>query len=159
MRRAAPDFVDELSAALAAESAVARARSPRTRGPSVWEGPQGELLETLTVRELEVLRLVAAGASNTAIAAGLGVSLGTAKWHVGHVLAKLDATNRTAGPRPCPAARSGLTQLASRQRALLSAGCSRSADPALRQARMQPATPNIEGMEHNAIHPKESSHV
>ncbi len=96
VRRAAPpDFVDELSVALAAESAVARARSLRTRGPSVWEGPQGELLETLTVRELEVLRLVAAGATNTAIAAGLGVSLGTAKWHVGHVLAKLDATNRT----------------------------------------------------------------
>jgi LuxR family maltose regulon positive regulatory protein len=95
VRRVAPDFVDELSAAFAAESATAPPRPSRPRGPSLWEGPEGELLETLTVRELEVLRLVAAGATNTAIAASLGVSLGTAKWHVSHVLAKLDTTNRT----------------------------------------------------------------
>jgi LuxR family maltose regulon positive regulatory protein len=95
VRRAAPDFVDELSAAFAAESATAPRRPSRTRGPSLWEGPEGELLEALTARELEVLRLMAAGASNAAIASGLGVSLGTAKWHVGHVLAKLDATSRT----------------------------------------------------------------
>ena len=95
VRKAAPDFVDVLIAALAAESAAAPARSPRTRGPSLWQGPQGELLETLTARELEVLRMMAAGAGNAAIAEGLGVSLGTAKWHVGHVLAKLGATNRT----------------------------------------------------------------
>jgi LuxR family maltose regulon positive regulatory protein len=95
VRRAAPDFVDELSSALAAESATAPPRASRPRGPSLWEGPEGELLEALTARELEVLRLMAAGASNAAIASGLGVSLGTAKWHVGHVLAKLDATSRT----------------------------------------------------------------
>jgi LuxR family maltose regulon positive regulatory protein len=94
VRRAAPTFVDELLGALAAESPNT-ARAPRTRGPSLWRGAQGELLETLTARELEVLRLMAGGASNAAIASGLGVSLGTAKWHVGHVLAKLDATNRT----------------------------------------------------------------
>ena len=38
---------------------------------------------------------MARGASNADIAAGLTVSLGTAKWHVGHVLAKLGATSRT----------------------------------------------------------------
>ena len=38
---------------------------------------------------------MARGASNAEIAAGLTVSLGTAKWHVGHVLAKLRATSRT----------------------------------------------------------------
>jgi LuxR family transcriptional regulator, maltose regulon positive regulatory protein len=95
VRRAAPIFVDELIAAFAAEPAPAGSRSPHTRGPSVWQGPQGELLETLTARELEVLRLMAGGASNAAIASDLGVSLGTAKWHVGHVLAKLGATSRT----------------------------------------------------------------
>ncbi len=95
VRRSAPAFVDELSAALATDSAAAPPGRQRTHGPSLWQSPQGELLEALTARELEVLRLMAGGASNAAIASGLGMSLGTAKWHVGHVLAKLDATNRT----------------------------------------------------------------
>jgi len=95
VRKGAPDFVDVLIAALVAEPAVVPSQPRKTHGPSLWESPQGELLETLTARELEVLRLMAAGASNAAIASGLSVSLGTAKWHVGHVLAKLDATNRT----------------------------------------------------------------
>jgi ATP/maltotriose-dependent transcriptional regulator MalT len=59
------------------------------------EDADGQLVETLTPRELDVLRLMAQGASNAEIAAGLTVSLGTAKWHVGHVLAKLGATSRT----------------------------------------------------------------
>ena len=95
LRRAAPAFVDALIEAFAAEPTAVLPRPSRTRGPSLWRGPDGELLESLTARELEVLRLMAAGATNAAIAAGLGVSLGTAKWHVGHVLAKLDAANRT----------------------------------------------------------------
>jgi ATP/maltotriose-dependent transcriptional regulator MalT len=95
VRRTAPEFVDALIAALANEPSAAQGRPRRPRGSSLWTGPAGELLEALTERELEVLRLMAAGASNAAIANGLGVSLGTAKWHVGHVLAKLDASNRT----------------------------------------------------------------
>jgi len=42
-----------------------------------------------------VLRLMAQGASNAVIAERLAVSLGTAKWHVGNVRAKLGAANRT----------------------------------------------------------------
>ena len=38
---------------------------------------------------------MAQGATNAFIADRLAVSLGTAKWHVGHVLAKLGATSRT----------------------------------------------------------------
>ncbi len=38
---------------------------------------------------------MAQGASNAEIAASLTVSLGTARWHVGHVLAKLGAASRT----------------------------------------------------------------
>jgi ATP/maltotriose-dependent transcriptional regulator MalT len=53
------------------------------------------LVEPLTTRELEVLRLLAAGATNQAIAAELVVSLDTAKKHVSHVLGKLGAANRT----------------------------------------------------------------
>jgi LuxR family maltose regulon positive regulatory protein len=56
---------------------------------------RGTLVEPLTARELEVLRLLAAGASNRAIAAELVVSLDTVKKHVSHVLSKLGAINRT----------------------------------------------------------------
>jgi DNA-binding CsgD family transcriptional regulator len=49
----------------------------------------------LTRRELEVLALMAEGASNKAIARRLGISVHTAKFHVGSLLDKLDATGRT----------------------------------------------------------------
>jgi LuxR family maltose regulon positive regulatory protein len=44
---------------------------------------------------LEVLRMLAAGRSNQAIAADLVVALDTVKKHVSHLLDKLGATNRT----------------------------------------------------------------
>ena len=53
------------------------------------------LAEPLTDRELEVLRLLAAGRSNQRIAHDLVVALNTVKKHVTHVLAKLGAANRT----------------------------------------------------------------
>jgi DNA-binding CsgD family transcriptional regulator len=49
----------------------------------------------LTPRELEVLALLAEGASNKAIALRLGISVHTAKFHVGSLLDKLDAVGRT----------------------------------------------------------------
>ncbi|MFI9786655.1 response regulator [Kitasatospora sp. NPDC051984] len=49
----------------------------------------------LTAREEEVLRLMATGLSNPEIAELLTVSTETAKTHVGNVLAKLGAQNRT----------------------------------------------------------------
>ena len=49
----------------------------------------------LTRRELEVLALMAEGASNKVIARRLGISVHTAKFHVGSLLDKLDATGRT----------------------------------------------------------------
>ena len=53
------------------------------------------IVDPLTSRELEVLEMLAAGRSNQAIAAELVVTLDTVKKHVGHVLGKLGAANRT----------------------------------------------------------------
>lgn len=50
----------------------------------------------LSSRELEVLRLVADGASNPDISKKLSISRRTAEHHVEHILAKLDVTSRTA---------------------------------------------------------------
>jgi DNA-binding CsgD family transcriptional regulator len=49
----------------------------------------------LTGRELEVLALLAEGASNKLIARRLGISAHTAKYHVASLLEKLDAVSRT----------------------------------------------------------------
>lgn len=49
----------------------------------------------LTPRELDVLALLAEGSSNKMIAQRLGISVHTAKFHVGSLLDKLDATGRT----------------------------------------------------------------
>lgn len=51
--------------------------------------------ERLSAREIEVLRLVAAGNSNQAIGAHLAVSTETAKAHMKHIMAKLGANDRT----------------------------------------------------------------
>jgi LuxR family maltose regulon positive regulatory protein len=53
------------------------------------------LVEPLTDREMEVLRLLAAGRSNQRIARDLFVTLDTVKKHVTHILGKLGAANRT----------------------------------------------------------------
>ena len=51
--------------------------------------------EPLTPREQQVLEKLAAGASNKMIARDLDISLATTKFHVGSLLAKLGARNRT----------------------------------------------------------------
>ena len=69
-----------------------RAFSPGRPGPDA--APAG-IVDPLTSRELEVLQMLAAGRSNQAIASDLVVTLDTVKKHVGHVLGKLGAANRT----------------------------------------------------------------
>ena len=54
-----------------------------------------ELLDDLSERELDVLRCLAQGMSNQAIADSLYVSLNTVKTHLKHINSKLDVANRT----------------------------------------------------------------
>ena len=51
-------------------------------------------LETLTERELEVLKLIAKGLSNEEIAKQLFVSMATVKTHITHILMKLQLRDR-----------------------------------------------------------------
>lgn len=54
----------------------------------------GELPDGLTAREAEVVQLIAAGRSNTEIAAELFVSTATIKTHVNHIFAKTGLRDR-----------------------------------------------------------------
>ncbi|GAA5158479.1 hypothetical protein GCM10023321_38320 [Pseudonocardia eucalypti] len=65
-------------------------------GETLLTGPHGE---TLTRREVDVLRLLAAGETNQRIARKLVVSEGTVKSHVKNILRKLGAPNRVAAAR------------------------------------------------------------
>lgn len=60
--------------------------SPSERGPDT---------DSLTEREIEVLRLVAQGQSNREIADGLTISEATVRTHVSNILSKLNLCSRT----------------------------------------------------------------
>jgi LuxR family transcriptional regulator, maltose regulon positive regulatory protein len=67
------------------------------RVPSRLQNPKSKtqnLVDPLSTRELEVLQLVAAGLSNTQIAARLIVTTGTVKTHINHIFGKLGAESR-----------------------------------------------------------------
>ncbi|MFC1463630.1 MAG: response regulator [Candidatus Brachytrichaceae bacterium NZ_4S206] len=66
-----------------------RLREERDRAPA----------ETLTPREAQVLRLMAEGKTNKEIAAQLAITERTVKFHVGAILGKLGAGNRTEAVR------------------------------------------------------------
>ena len=68
-----------------------------------------EIEEPLTAREIQVLELLAEGLPNKAIAARLGISDQTVKFHVASISGKLGAVNRTDAVRR--AVRRGLITL------------------------------------------------
>ena len=57
--------------------------------------PPTSLVDPLSERELEILRLIAQGASNREIAGALFLAEGTVKNHVTNILGKLEARDRT----------------------------------------------------------------
>ena len=66
-------------------------------------------VEALTARELDVVSHLADGLSNKAIAARLGISDETVKFHLSAIFGKLQATNRTDAVRQ--ALRRGVVEL------------------------------------------------
>ncbi len=87
-----PGYLAEILRACGQPDAVP---SPQRRVLAASPGPAQPLTEPLTDRELEVLRLLAAGRSNQRIARDLFLALDTVKKHVTHILGKLGAANRT----------------------------------------------------------------
>jgi DNA-binding NarL/FixJ family response regulator len=79
--------------ALLAPAITRRLIEEFVRRPLPGSGPPTDLSD-LTERELEVLKLIARGLSNSEIAATLFVSEATVKTHVTHVLTKLDLRDR-----------------------------------------------------------------
>jgi DNA-binding NarL/FixJ family response regulator len=75
---------------------LAEVARPTTRS-GAWTGPGGGSVDPdrLTDREVEVLRLVVAGLRNKEIAADLGISENTTKFHLRNILEKLHASSRT----------------------------------------------------------------
>jgi DNA-binding NarL/FixJ family response regulator len=63
--------------------------------PAARDQSPAQPIEELTPRELQVLRLMAEGQSNKAIARGLGISEHTVKFHVNAILGKLNVQSRT----------------------------------------------------------------
>jgi LuxR family maltose regulon positive regulatory protein len=53
------------------------------------------LIEPLTTRELEILKLIEAGCSNQDIANNLVISIATVKRHISNIYIKLGAKSRT----------------------------------------------------------------
>jgi NarL family two-component system response regulator LiaR len=62
---------------------------------NIFRGPEKQIVEQLTDRELDVLRLAAKGYTNKAIGVQLKISDRTVQGHLAHIFAKLQANSRT----------------------------------------------------------------
>ena len=107
---APPDVVAEVDSLAAARESGLRADALVMPAPNAGRDMDDPaVVDPLTARELEVLELVAEGLSNKAIAARLGISAQTVKFHVAAIAGKLGAANRTDAVRR--AVRHGLIAL------------------------------------------------
>ncbi|HLB48541.1 MAG TPA: response regulator transcription factor [Anaerolineales bacterium] len=92
----AEEFLQILSGLEHGEVAMTRQTTARLiHGLTQPPPPQPDGRETLTAREIELLRLVAQGLSNKAVAQKLSLSENTIKYHLKNILQKLGVQNRT----------------------------------------------------------------
>ncbi len=95
---APPDVVGEFESLAAAKEAGIAADAFLLPGRAA-DSDNDDQIEALTLREIEVLELVAEGLPNKAIADRLGISDQTVKFHVASITGKLGAANRTDAVR------------------------------------------------------------
>ncbi|MFL5806164.1 MAG: LuxR C-terminal-related transcriptional regulator, partial [Roseiflexaceae bacterium] len=89
-------YSDHLLAAFpSSELSVLSSELPELRTQNSELNTPSLLVEPLTDREIEVLRLIAGGASNSEIANRLVVAVSTVKKHVNNLFGKLDVQSRT----------------------------------------------------------------
>jgi NarL family two-component system response regulator LiaR len=86
----------ELAAAIRAAKGGKMTLSPEAAQALVHASQQASETETLTEREMDVLRLMVDGLNNAEIAERLVVSLSTVKYHISNILMKLGVENRVA---------------------------------------------------------------
>lgn len=92
----AKQFFDFIKGVMNNEAAMTREMASRLlKGVAKRSTDPSRGEEALTERELDVLRLVATGASNQEIADKLFISINTAKRHIRSILEKLQLQNRT----------------------------------------------------------------
>ena len=91
--RIMPEYVAKILAVFEPGSAFKVQEAPISRHSSDPR-PLSLIAEPLTARELEVLRLLTEGASNSAIAQALVISLGTTKKHINNIFGKLGVQSR-----------------------------------------------------------------
>jgi DNA-binding NarL/FixJ family response regulator len=92
----AAELFDLIAGVSRGEVAITRTMAARLlKGLAGNQEEPGEVGLLLTEREIDVLRLVAAGASNPAISDALYISVNTVKSHMRHILEKLQLENRT----------------------------------------------------------------
>lgn len=92
----ADEFLEMLQALELGEAAMTRQTTARLmKGFADLALAREKTPEILSGREIELLRLVAEGASNKAIAQTLSISENTVKFHMKNILEKLGAQNRT----------------------------------------------------------------
>jgi len=91
----ADELFDLISGVANGEAAMTRAMAARLLKNVAGHSSQPTPVESLTEREIEVLQLVAQGASNPAIAEELCITINTVKTHLKNILEKLQVENRT----------------------------------------------------------------
>jgi LuxR family maltose regulon positive regulatory protein len=84
----AKDYVNSLLDAFKPQKAKVSPQPTKSHSPS-------NLIEPLSAREIEVLKLLSNGATNQEIALNLVIAVTTAKKHVSNIIGKLGVSNRT----------------------------------------------------------------
>lgn len=98
-RHLSPDiasYLDDVCAACEKQEAACgtshSGKMPPLVDPAI---PIHGAVQALTDREINILQLLAGGATNMQIGAALNVSVNTVRWHVANILSKMQVENRT----------------------------------------------------------------